>query len=60
MGVEWEQCEDVAELIGLKTIVNEFVAYEQLGRLKEDGKPSVSLDISKNYQWLFASVAHMS
>jgi Nucleoside permease len=41
MGVEWHECEDVAQLIGLKTIVNEFVAYEHLGKLKSANKLSV-------------------
>ena len=30
MGVEWADCQVVAELIGLKTFVNEFYAYEVL------------------------------
>lgn len=38
MGVPWDQCEDVAALIGLKTVVNEFVAYQKLGELKKLGK----------------------
>ncbi|KZC05789.1 Solute carrier family 28 member 3, partial [Dufourea novaeangliae] len=38
MGVPWEQCEDVATLIGLKTVVNEFVAYQKLGEFKKMGK----------------------
>nr|CAD7412797.1 unnamed protein product [Timema cristinae] len=37
MGVEWEQCGDVAKLVGLKTMVNEFVAYQELGVLKRAG-----------------------
>ena len=41
MGVEWQDCEAVAQLIGLKTIVNEFVAYEQLGKLKSANQLSV-------------------
>jgi pyrimidine nucleoside transport protein len=41
MGVEWKECEDVARLIGVKTIVNEFIAYEQLGKLKLANKLSV-------------------
>jgi len=41
MGVEWQECEAVAELIGVKTIVNEFVAYEQLGKLKSANQLSV-------------------
>lgn len=42
MGVEPSQCEDVARLIGIKTAVNEFVAYKELGRLKGQGRLSVS------------------
>lgn len=38
IGVPWEHCEDVATLIGLKTVVNEFVAYQRLGELKKLGK----------------------
>jgi len=41
MGVEWQECEAVAQLIGLKTTVNEFVAYEQLGKLKSANQLSV-------------------
>lgn len=38
MGVPWEDCETVATLVGLKTIVNEFAAYERLGSLKDAGE----------------------
>ena len=31
MGVEWADCRVVAELIGLKTFLNEFVAYGVMG-----------------------------
>ncbi|XP_048511454.1 sodium/nucleoside cotransporter 2 isoform X2 [Athalia rosae] len=34
MGVPWEECEMIAGLIGLKTAVNEFVAFQQLGQYK--------------------------
>ncbi|XP_077291965.1 putative transporter YutK isoform X2 [Arctopsyche grandis] len=37
MGVPWEECDSVGTLIGLKTVVNEFVAYERLGKFKEQG-----------------------
>lgn len=33
MGVEWEDCGEVARLIGLKTIANEFIAYSNLSQL---------------------------
>ena len=35
IGIPWEECEDVATLIGLKTVVNEFVAYQKLGEFKK-------------------------
>ncbi|XP_076242003.1 concentrative nucleoside transporter 2 isoform X2 [Calliopsis andreniformis] len=38
IGVPWSQCEDVGTLIGLKTVVNEFVAYQKLGELKSQGR----------------------
>ncbi|XP_066995126.1 solute carrier family 28 member 3 isoform X2 [Anabrus simplex] len=37
MGVHPEECENVAELVGLKTVVNEFVAYQRLGDMKKNG-----------------------
>ncbi|XP_056231467.1 solute carrier family 28 member 3-like isoform X2 [Seriola aureovittata] len=33
MGVSWEDCFIVAELIGIKTFLNEFVAYQKLSEL---------------------------
>ena len=42
MGVVWEDCHEVGVLIGLKTIVNEFVAYAELARMTEAGELSVS------------------
>ncbi|PNF32372.1 hypothetical protein B7P43_G10102 [Cryptotermes secundus] len=49
MGVEWKECEDVARLIGIKTIVNEFVAYEQLGKLKLANKLSQRSEMIATY-----------
>ena len=31
MGVEWGDCREAGELLGLKMVANEFVAYQQLG-----------------------------
>lgn len=31
MGVPWDECEKVAELIGLRTGVNNMVAFKELG-----------------------------
>ena len=33
MGVPSQDCESVARLLGLKTIVNEFAAYQRLGEM---------------------------
>ena len=35
MGVKTKDCRKVAELIGVKTFLNEFVAYARLGVLIE-------------------------
>ena len=39
MGVEWTECELVGKLIGIKTVVNEFIAYQRLGRVKDRLSP---------------------
>ncbi len=31
MGVEWNDAFKVGELLGMKTFVNEFIAYKKLG-----------------------------
>nr|XP_012139728.1 PREDICTED: solute carrier family 28 member 3-like isoform X1 [Megachile rotundata] len=38
IGVPWDKCEYVGTLIGLKTVVNEFVAYQKLGEFKRENK----------------------
>ena len=43
MGVEWEDSQKIAKLIGLKTLVNEFVAYSDLAEQIKQGSLSVSL-----------------
>lgn len=45
MGVDWVECGHVGELIGLKTIVNEFVAYSELSKMKKAGLLSVSASV---------------
>lgn len=44
MGVDWSECDKVGELIGLKTIVNEFVAYARLSKMLKAGQLSVRVD----------------
>lgn len=43
LGVDWSECDEVGRLIGLKTIINEFVAYEELVKMVEAGELSVSI-----------------
>ncbi|XP_043279568.1 solute carrier family 28 member 3 [Venturia canescens] len=49
IGVPWDQCEDVATLIGLKSVVNEFVAYQKLGELKKAGKLTPRVEAIATY-----------
>lgn len=41
IGIPWDDCELIAQIIASKTIVNEFVAYQRLGELKKTGQISV-------------------
>ncbi|XP_070541323.1 solute carrier family 28 member 3-like [Ptychodera flava] len=49
MGVETADCEIVAELIGVKTFLNEFVAYLQLADLVKNGAISVRSQVIATY-----------
>lgn len=42
IGVAWEDCEAVGNVIGYKTIVNEFVAFQVLGQYIKDEEISVN------------------
>lgn len=42
IGVDWEDCEAVGNVIGTKTIINEFVAFRVLGDYIENNEISVS------------------
>ncbi|XP_065057044.1 solute carrier family 28 member 3-like isoform X2 [Rhopilema esculentum] len=42
MGVAWDDCFVVAELLGIKTFVNEFVAYEKLSELIKNRRQNLS------------------
>lgn len=41
LGVSWSDCEQVANVIATKTIINEFVAFKKLGQLKSTKSISV-------------------
>ena len=50
MGVSWDDSFKVAELLGIKTFVNEFVAYEQLAKLIKNRRqmlPGDKLSVSQ-------------
>jgi len=36
MGIPWEECQHAGQLLGLKMVTNEFLAYDQLGRWMEE------------------------
>ena len=37
MGVPWEDCFDIGKLLGIKMVLNEFVAYKELADMLRDG-----------------------
>ncbi|MDX2362141.1 MAG: nucleoside transporter C-terminal domain-containing protein [Crocinitomicaceae bacterium] len=49
MGVEWADSVYVGELLGTKTVLNEFVAYPRLGEMKEAGLLSQKSIIMSTY-----------
>lgn len=61
IGIPWNDCENVAKIIATKTIVNEFVAYERLGKMKID--KLISVKVNKQYEknliinWFFNALA---
>lgn len=57
MGVQWEDCRIVAELIGLKTFLNEFVAFERLAEIINNritgGGPTISVGYDVNHLYIY-------
>ena len=49
-GVDWEECDTVATVLGIKLLPNEMLAYLELGELRVKGQLSVSLNEKKNKQ----------
>ena len=49
MGISWEDSIYVGELLGIKTILNEFVAYPRLGEMKAEGLISERSVIMSTY-----------
>ncbi len=58
MGVDWADSIYVGELLGTKTVLNEFVAYPRLGEMKDSGMLSEKSIIMSTYMLCgFANVA---
>uniref|UniRef100_A0A671DV46 Solute carrier family 28 member 2 n=1 Tax=Rhinolophus ferrumequinum TaxID=59479 RepID=A0A671DV46_RHIFE len=54
MGVEWADCPMVAEMVGIKFFINEFVAYQQLSQYKDKRLSGVEEWIGGEKQWISA------
>ena len=39
MGIPWAECSKAGEILGTKMVFNEFLAYIDLGRMKDDFSP---------------------
>ncbi len=49
MGVPWADAPEVGALLGIKTVLNEFLAYQQLGQLIEAGELSERSRVIASY-----------
>ncbi|XP_005376795.1 PREDICTED: sodium/nucleoside cotransporter 2 [Chinchilla lanigera] len=52
MGVDWADCPIVAEVVGVKFFINEFVAYEQLSQYKNKRLSGVEEWLAGEKQWI--------
>lgn len=52
MGIPYEESFTVAELIGTKLFLNEFVAYQKLSQLKSNRLSGVEELIGGERQWI--------
>ncbi|XP_074091427.1 sodium/nucleoside cotransporter 2-like isoform X2 [Macrotis lagotis] len=52
MGVDWEDCPMVAEMLGMKFFLNEFVAYERLSQYKKKRLSGIEEWIGGEKQWI--------
>jgi nucleoside permease NupC len=41
MGIPWSECETVSQLVGVKTVVNEFFAYQKLSHFIKEGNLAI-------------------
>ncbi|XP_032692749.1 sodium/nucleoside cotransporter 1 [Lontra canadensis] len=52
MGVAWEDCPVVAELLGTKLFLNEFVAYQELAQYKQRRLAGAEEWVGTKKQWI--------
>ncbi|KAM6181635.1 sodium/nucleoside cotransporter 2 [Erethizon dorsatum] len=52
MGVDWADCPIVAEIVGIKFFINEFVAYQQLSEYKNKRLSGVEEWFEGEKQWV--------
>nr|AAB53839.1 Na+/nucleoside cotransporter [Homo sapiens]BAF84686.1 unnamed protein product [Homo sapiens] len=52
MGVAWEDCPVVAELLGIKLFLNEFVAYQDLSKYKQRRLAGAEEWVGNRKQWI--------
>ncbi|XP_020039109.2 sodium/nucleoside cotransporter 1 isoform X2 [Castor canadensis] len=52
MGVAWEDCPVVAELLGIKLFLNEFVAYQELSQYKQRRLAGAEEWVGTKKQWI--------
>lgn len=56
MGVTYDESFVVAKLIGTKLFLNEFVAYEELSKLKQNRLNGLAEVIGDERQWISVSI----
>ncbi|XP_055989959.1 sodium/nucleoside cotransporter 2 [Sorex fumeus] len=52
MGVDWADCPVVAELVGIKFFINEFVAYQKLSEYKNRRLSGIEEWLNGQKQWI--------
>ncbi|XP_006152908.1 sodium/nucleoside cotransporter 1 [Tupaia chinensis] len=52
IGVAWEDCPVVAELLGIKLFLNEFVAYQELSKYKQRRLAGAEEWVGARKQWI--------
>lgn len=60
MGVSWQDSFIVAELIGLKTFINEFIAYQKLSEFIKRRKAGGPEYVGNVKQYISVSLVHNS